>query len=374
MSPCCGVLTFLRASLTCLIVFKVGMCQDAEAVTDTDADYSSTTFDYSEFSMVCEKEENRQFRRWFMPIFYPLICVVGLTGNLLVIVTFYRFSRLKTMTDVYLLNLAIADWLFALTLPFWAASLIAEWVLGLFLCKVMHTVYKVTSYCSMFLLSFISMDRYFAIAKAVSSHRRRSQAVLLSKVSSAVAWLMAMIFSIPEMTYTTINNHTCTPFSSRSDPLRIGIQTSQVVVAFMIPLLVMIVCYSSIAQTLYQARTFERNKAIKVILAVVVVFVVCQVPYNVVLFWSTMVIVKDDQTDCGNDNKLLYANDVTQCLAFLRCCLNPFLYVFIGVKFRYDLFKLLKEFGCLSQERFLKYTCGRKSSTGTNEPDTTNTF
>lgn len=309
-----------------------------------------------------------------MSIFFSFTCFLGLTGNLLVILTFFYFNRLKTMTDVYLLNLSFADLLFSLSLPFWAANSMAEWVLGLAVCKAMHTIYKVSFYSSMFLLSLISVDRYFAIAKAVSAYRHRSQAVFLSKVSSAVIWVMALIFSTPEMKYTTINNNTCTPYSSSIDPLRVSLQTSQIILGFALPLLVMCFCYSSIVQTLCQAQSFERNKAIKVILAVVAVFVVCQVPYNVVLFWNTIVTASGGTKDCVYDNNLLYATDVTQCVAFLRCCLNPFVYAFIGVKFRHDLLKLLKELGCMSQERFYRYTCGRRRSSAATDTDTTTTF
>lgn len=339
-----------------------------------DEDYSFPSVNYDEIPILCVKESNRQFRRWFMPIFYSIICLLGLAGNLLVILTFFYFKRLKTMTDVYLLNLSFADLLFALSLPLWAANSTAKWVLGLEMCKAMNTIYKVSFYSSMFLLSFISVDRYFAIAKAVSAHRHRSQAIFLSKVSSAVIWVMALIFSIPEMKYTTINNNTCTPYSSSSDKLRVSLQVSQIVLAFALPLLVMSICYSSIVHTLCQARSFERNRAIKVILAVVAVFLLSQVPYNVVLLWNTVVTAQGGTDDCSYENGLLYAIDVTQSVAILRCCLNPFVYAFIGVKFRHDLLKLLKELGCMSQERFFRYTCGRRRSSGATNTETTTTF
>lgn len=351
------------------------MSQHGENTTATNySDYSFPTVDYDEFPVLCGKESNRHFRLWFISTFYSIICFLGLAGNLLVILTFFYFKRLKTMTDVYLLNLSFADLLFVLSLPFWAANSMAEWVLGLMVCKAMHTIYKVSFYSSMFLLSFISVDRYFAIAKAISAHRHRSQAMFLSKVSSAIIWVTALVFSIPEMKYTTINNNTCTPYSSNSDQLRVSLQASQIVFAFAVPLLVMTFCYSRIVQTLCQARNFERNKAIKVILAVVVVFLVCQVPYNLVLFWNTVVTANGGTEDCNYENSLLYATDVTQCVAFLRCCLNPFVYAFIGVKFRLDLLKLLKDLGCMSQERFFRYTCGRRRSSVATDTETTTTF
>ncbi|XP_008404737.1 C-C chemokine receptor type 7 isoform X1 [Poecilia reticulata] len=337
-------------------------------------DYSSTSQDYSDFPVLCDKESNRQFRLWFMPLFYAIICLLGVAGNLLVIATVFYFKRLKNMTDVYLLNLSFADLLFALSLPFWAANSMAEWILGLFVCKAMHTIYKVSFYSSMFLLSLISVDRYFAIAKAVSTHGLRSKAVFLSKLSSTASWVMALICSIPEMMYTNINNNTCDPFSAKNDKLRVGFQSSQIVLGFLVPFLIMSFCYTCIIQTLCQARGFERNRAIKVILAIVIVFLVSQMPYNIVLFWTTIVTGAGGTENCGYDNGLLFATDITQYVAFLRCCLNPFVYAFIGVKFRHDVLKLLKEIGCMSQERFYRYTCGRRRSSAGLDTETTTSF
>ncbi|XP_049576960.1 C-C chemokine receptor type 7 [Syngnathus scovelli] len=369
----CCVQMFLPLFLIWSIIFKPCLCQQEENVTD-DMNFIFDNFDYSGIPVLCEKVSNRQFRQWFMPTFYSIISFTGLAGNLLVILTFIYFNRLKTMTDVYLLNLSFADFFFAFSLPFWAANSMANWVLGVAICKIMHVVYKVTSYSSMFLLCLISVDRYFAIAKAVSAHRLRSQAVFFSKVSSVIVWVLALIVSIPDMKYTTVINDTCTPFSSTSDPLRISIQTSQIVVAFSLPLLVMSCCYSKIIQTLCKTQNFERNKAIKVILVVVVVFVVCQLPYNVVLFWYTLVIANGGTTQCTYENNLLYAIDVTQCVAFLRCCLNPFVYAFIGVKFRHDLLRVLKKLGCISQEMLFKYTHRKRTSSAALDTDTTTTF
>lgn len=337
-------------------------------------DYSSSSLDYSDVPVLCEKESNRQFRRWFIPIFYTIICLLAVAGNLMVIATVFYFKRLKNMTDVYLLNLSFADLLFALSLPLWATNSMTEWKLGLVVCKAMHTIYKVSFYSSMFLLSLISIDRYFAITKAISTHGLRSKAAFLSKLSSTASWVMALICSLPDMIYTNIRNNTCSPFSTNNDQLRVGFQASQILLGFFVPLLIMSFCYTCIIQTLCQARSFERNKAIKVILAIVVVFLVSQMPYNIVLFLTTVNIGTGGTESCTYDNSLLFATDITQYVAFLRCCLNPFVYAFIGIKFRNDVLKLLKDFGCMSQERFYRYTCGRRRSSAGFDTETTNSF
>lgn len=353
-----------------------------DKVTSTDYNYDTSdysgegTYDYANVEVLCVKENNRQFRAWFLPTVYSIICFMALVGNFLVILTYVYFSRLKTMTDIYLLSLGVADLLFALTLPFWAASIMTKWVLGSFLCKAIHTVYRITFLSGMFLLTCISVDRYFAITKAVSAHRCRSRAIYIGKVSSLVIWLVAVLFSIPEMIYTQISvNETCELYHKQSVKMVVSMQVTQLVLGFAIPTLVMVFCYSSIVRTLVLARSFEKNKAIKVIFAVVSVYLFCQIPYNFVLVLKTVDTATGGTKSCALSNALMYAMDVTSALAFLRCCINPFLYAFIGVKFRHDLLKLLKDLGCMSPALFYQLTsCTRRRSVGGMETETTNSF
>lgn len=353
---------------------KVKNCSSQEDMLE----YSTTEYydndSYYGYPELCNKSSNLQFRLWFMPTFFSIICFLGLSGNLLVILTFFYFKRLKTMTDVYLLNLAFADLLFALSLPFWGANAMADWKLGLFMCKAMHVIYKVSFYSSMLLLSCISVDRYFAITKALSAYRYRSKATFMSKLSSAIVWFLACIFSAPEIAYTTVSNDTCSSYSNSSYQVGVHVQTAQIMLGFVLPFLVMIFCYSTIVQTLCQGRSFERNRAIKVIFVVVAVFLFCQVPYNLVLFLSTLDMAWGGSKDCAYDNGLLFATDVTQCVAFLRCCLNPFVYAFIGVKFRKDLLRLLMDCGCVSPKLFSQLSNGRRKSLAPTDTETTTTF
>ncbi|NP_001092213.1 C-C chemokine receptor type 7 precursor [Danio rerio] len=335
----------------------------------TEYDYTTGTVDYDIYEQSCNKTNNRTFRAWFLPTIYTIICLLALMGNFLVILTYLYFKRLKTMTDVYLFNLAMADLLFAISLPFWAASFMSTWHLGLYPCKAMFTIYKVSFFSGMFLLTCISIDRYFSITKAVSAHRCRSSAVYYGQVSSLVTWVIAIVFSVPDMVFAVINSRgTCSANVNYQD-YYVKMVISQMVLGFIIPAVVMGFCYICIIKTLMQAKNFERNKAFKVIIAVVVVFVFSQLPYNVVMGVSVQ-----QTTDCAKDNTRLFALDVTMAVAFLRCCVNPFLYAFIGVKFRNDLLKLLKDLGCLRTSHLMYTHCGRRRSSVGLDTETTTTF
>uniref|UniRef100_A0A0E9WWF3 G-protein coupled receptors family 1 profile domain-containing protein n=2 Tax=Anguilla anguilla TaxID=7936 RepID=A0A0E9WWF3_ANGAN len=147
------------------------------------------------------------------------------------------------------------------------------------------------------------------------------------------------------------------------------------VAGFSLPAVVMGFCYCAIMQTLMQARNFEKNKAIKVIFAVVAVFLLCQVPYNLAMLVTTLNIAYGGSKDCSFEKGLQYAVDITQSLAFMRCCINPFLYAFIGVKFRHNLLRLLKDLGCVSQPCLSHYTSYFKNRASvTTDMETTTSF
>ena len=78
---------------------------------------------------------------------YTVCVVVGLTGNILVVAVYAYHKRLKTMTDVFLTQLAVADLLLLFTLPFWAADAARGWELGEVVCKIVSACYTVNFTC-----------------------------------------------------------------------------------------------------------------------------------------------------------------------------------------------------------------------------------
>ncbi|XP_077315983.1 C-C chemokine receptor type 7 [Lithobates pipiens] len=349
--------------------------QENDTVTPEDAD-SNFTPDYNGYEQVCVKADVRGFRAIFLPIIYACIFVIGLVGNGLVMLRYVYFNRLKTGTDFYMLNLALADMVFLFTLPFWAASIVQTWIFGNDMCKVIYCLYKMSFFSGMFILMSVSIERYFVIVLATSAHRHRSKTVLVSKLSSAGIWVGAFFLSIPELIYSGVkpinDENTCVIFVAEFRSLGAGLKISQMVIGFLLPLIIMVFCYSMIIMTLLRVRNFEKYKAIKVIIAIVIVFLVFQLPYNSVMLIKTF----DNSTDCDISKTIDVADDVTYSLACFRCVLNPFLYVIIGVKFRNDLCKFFKDLGCLSQEKFTEWSTAKPSKRGSfaMDTDTTTTF
>ncbi|XP_033911166.3 C-C chemokine receptor type 7-like [Acipenser ruthenus] len=327
------------------------------------SDYiSEHTSDYSDIPIKCEVEDPQSFARVFQPCILAVVFVLGMVGNILVLITYIVYRRLKSMTDVFLLNLALADLLLLLTLPFRSADAIHGWVFGDWLCKAVRSLYSINYYSGFLFLTCISVDRYIAIVLATVAHKLRSQTIFYSKVSSALVWLVSVFMSVPEMVWSKvvkIDDLHCEMILDVEDKLvKAATQFAQVTVGFWLPFGVMLFCYSVITRTLLKGRGFQKHKALKVIGILVLLFVLFQLPYSVVLFLKTTDWLGSKQMNCAIRGAKHVAEDVTRSLAFIRCCLNPLLYGFVGVKFRNDVLLLLRDLRCMSRTQ---YSCSARS-------------
>lgn len=302
-----------------------------------------------------------------------MICIIGIFGNIFVVMTFASYERTKSMTDVYLFNMAIADILFVLTLPLWAVNYAAdEWIFGDFICKMARGIYAINFSCGMLLLAFISVDRYIAIVQATKSFKLRAKARAYSKVICLAVWISSILISSSSFLYSgsysfSINEtkEICDQkFDSmfESTMLKSLLLWLQVGFGFFIPFIFMIFCYTFIVKSLQQAQNSKRNKAIRVIVLIVAVFLVCQVPYNIVLLITAVNIGKIDKS-CDSDKIMAYAKYTTEAVAFLHCCVNPVLYAFIGVKFRSYFVKIMKGQWCKSDKKDSKRSSRTNSDT-----------
>ncbi|XP_072514621.1 C-C chemokine receptor type 9 [Salminus brasiliensis] len=318
------------------------------------SDYmSSETEDYED-SGICDKSWVRLFRGSYEPVLYWIIFVVGGVGNLLVVWIYTTVKhRLKTMTDVYLLNLAIADLFFLGTLPFWATDATQGWVFTGVVCKGVSAVYKINFFSSMLLLTCISVDRYIAIVRVTQAHNFKSRRMFYSKLACLVVWLLSCFLSLPEFLFAEVkqgqhNVAFCSLVypANNNNLTKVLVLCLQISVGFCLPLLVMVACYSVIIRTLMQARSFEKHKALRVILAVVAAFVLSQLPYNSHLIVEAAQAYNTTMTDCEAVKTFDVAGQVVKSLAYTHCCLNPILYAFIGVRFRKDLLQICQ---CLTR-------------------------
>ncbi|KAM7407777.1 hypothetical protein PAMA_003506 [Pampus argenteus] len=302
-------------------------------------------------------------------ITYLIMFVFSLLGNSVVVYVICFMKKGRASTDVYLMHLAVADLLFCFTLPFMAVKAHSGWIFGNFLCKVLSGFQEAALYSGVFFLACISVDRYFAIVRATrifSSHK------LFLKVACAVVWLVAGVLSLPvtiqrqsihaEELGQTICYENLTGESSVR--WRVSVRVLRHTMGFFLPLVVMVVCYSWTVVTLFHTHGQQKHKAMRVIMAVVLAFVLCWLPYNITVLIDTLIRGGSLQVDaCEVTHRVEAVLNVTQVLAFTHCAVNPVLYAFIGEKFRNQLLFALYKHGFISK-RLQMARKGSASSAG----------
>ncbi|XP_006037939.1 C-C chemokine receptor type 4 [Alligator mississippiensis] len=299
---------------------------------------------YNDAPKPCGKEGVRHFGSVFLPILYTLVFLSGLVGNSLVIVVLFKYKRLKSMSDVYLLNLAISDLLFVFSLPFWSYYAVDQWIFGGSWCKIISWIYLVGFYSGIFFIMLMSIDRYLAIVHAIFALRART--VTYGILTSAIVWVVAILASIPELIFNdSVNEHnytTCKPkYLANSVTWKLFSSLEINLLGLLVPLIVMGFCYSMIIGTLQRCRNEKKNKAVKMIFTVMVVFFIFWTPFNIVLLLQSLVDI-GVITGCQISTNLDYAMQVTETLSFFHCCVNPVIYFFMGEKFKKYIHLLFK--------------------------------
>ncbi|XP_048882222.1 C-C chemokine receptor type 5-like isoform X2 [Brienomyrus brachyistius] len=311
---------------------------------------TTMAYDYSDYfsdtpgltSMLCSNGNVIGFTSVFVPTLYSLVFIFGFVGNLLVVCV-VKYQKMNTMTDICLLNLAVSDLLFVISLPFWACYIAAgEWDFGNFMCKAVSFLYMMGFYGNIFFMVIMSMDRYLIIVHALTLAKHRS--VRLGSVVTAVAWFVSFFASLPSMIYSQTKNEstiTCKTEFPKDNVLRIFTYYELNILGFIIPLVVMTYCYAKIIPTLFSIKTNKKHRAIKLVLLIIILFFLFWTPYNFVTFLTSLKYL-GYFANCDAYSNLDLSLKITEVVAFTHCCLNPVIYAFVGQKFKRLVLKLLQ--------------------------------
>ncbi|XP_041421429.1 leukotriene B4 receptor 1-like isoform X2 [Xenopus laevis] len=111
--------------------------------------------------------------------------IIGFPGNAFIIWTVLTRMKKRTVTCILILHLAIADMAVILTAPFFLHFLDNDsWVFGEVICKLCHYIGCVSMYASNWLISFMSMDRFLAVAKPFTSQLMRTKTAVTGALTS----------------------------------------------------------------------------------------------------------------------------------------------------------------------------------------------
>ncbi|XP_066505751.1 type-2 angiotensin II receptor-like [Hoplias malabaricus] len=292
----------------------------------------------------CQKSPLVQHQNILIPVIYSIIVALGVIGNGLVVFVLCKSSSRKTVANTYILNLALSDLLFLLSLPFWAVyySFDYDWIFGRLMCKLCGGLLTFNLYASIFFITCMSMDRYMAIVHPLKSQRCRN--LCRARIVSFLVWFIAGLTTVPTIMFRDTHefgNVTACVMHFHSPGWFVGLGLMKNTLGFLLPFVIITSCYCIIGKHLLMAPGLDKStsnldRVLKMVGAVVLAFFFCWFPFHTLTFLDVLVSLRFLEA-CNLEQTISLGIPFTICLGFSNSAINPFLYCFVGNHFREQL-------------------------------------
>ncbi|XP_054848060.1 chemokine XC receptor 1 [Eublepharis macularius] len=283
------------------------------------------------------------FSTMFTSILYALIFLFSLLGNSLVLWIIVKYENVTSLTNLFIVNLCITDLAFSCTLPFWIVYKYYGWILGNFLCKTVSAIFSISYYCGVIFLTIMTIFRYLSVVDPLST--LRTQTKKRGVLVSLAIWSISVLVVVPEIIFTeTITYSNGLQHCEYIDSTWKFVELCQQIAFFLCSFCTIAICYIRMLKILLGSRSQKRYRTVRLIFAIVLIFFLSWAPYNVLGFLYFLSYKLIIQLSCESRKQVFFAFDISRKIAFCHCCLNPVLYVFVGVKFRRHLKLLCKKY------------------------------
>ncbi|XP_032664504.1 cholecystokinin receptor-like isoform X3 [Odontomachus brunneus] len=143
-----------------------------------------------------QSSQDRLMKTLIIPL-YGIIFFLSIVGNSLVLITLARNRKMRTVTNVYLLNLAVSDLLLGVfCMPFTLlGQILKNFIFGLTMCKLIPYFQAVSVSVDVWTLVAISIERYFAICRPLKSRRWQTRFHAYKMI--AIVWILSLTWNVP---------------------------------------------------------------------------------------------------------------------------------------------------------------------------------
>ncbi|XP_019608579.2 galanin receptor type 3 [Rhinolophus sinicus] len=286
-----------------------------------------------------------------VPVVFALIFLLGTVGNGLVLAVLLQpgpsaWQEPGSTTDLFILNLAVADLCFILCcVPFQATIYTLDaWLFGALVCKAVHLLIYLTMYASSFTLAAVSVDRYLAVRHPLRSRALRTPRN--ARAAVGLVWLLATLFSAPYLSYYGTVRYgaleLCVP--AWEDAQRRALDVATFAAGYLLPVAVVSLAYARTLHFLWaavgpagaaaaEARRRATGRAGRAMLAVAALYALCWGPHHALIlcFWYGRFAFSPATYACRL---------ASHCLAYANSCLNPLVYALASRHFRARLRRL----------------------------------
>ncbi|CAI9593890.1 unnamed protein product [Staurois parvus] len=274
----------------------------------------------------------------FAPAVYTVVFLISLPLNLTAIMIFLCKIQVKTPAVVFMLNLAVADILLVVLMPFEIIyrSSGNHWVMGEGMCRFVTVVSFCNMNCSILLMTSISVDRFLSVVYPMQSllWRTVSRAwyvclfIWMVSIASAVPLLISQLtVRIDQLNITVCYDTTA---HKGFETIYFHYFTAYISIFFLLPFIVTIFCYAGTIRSLSSPKiesTFKKSRSVCLCITVLFEFIICFGPTNTFFLLNYLNINKP----FGDSMYFAYIMSFT--ISSISCCLDPVIYYCGSSKF-----------------------------------------
>ncbi|ALA62380.1 G protein-coupled receptor-like protein [Turkeypox virus] len=287
---------------------------------------SAENYSYEDFSEFAPTGYSSNFTHVLTIIIYVCAFIIGLPCNCIVI-WLTGFKWRYAITNLWYLNLAIADLLFVLFLPLEISYISSNynWIFGVISCKISGFIFQVGALTSVLFLTLINFDRYAMLYHKGFCNKNRSIKKAIALIS--MVWIISINLSIPHLYFrTTYGDEKIECFDSfymdwnESAVTRNTIFGILLIIGYIIPVIIILFSYYGIL--LYRQKSPITKNTLWLISGITLLFMIFWTPYHI---FSLVYIVGFHEYDIFKI--LINTMPIVTSMVFLNSCMNPVIYI-----------------------------------------------
>ncbi|KAL3992029.1 guanine nucleotide-binding protein G(I)/G(S)/G(O) subunit gamma-10 [Sarotherodon galilaeus] len=288
------------------------------------------------------------FKRILLPAVYTIVFLLGIPLNATVILKIWRKRSNLSRNNIYMLNLAIADFLYVMSLPLLIYNYASHdyWPFGEFTCKMVRFQFYSNLHGSILFLTCISVQRYLAICHPLAVWHKQGGRKMVWCVCGLV-WLVVASLCAPTFHFAATgqqrNRTVCYDLSTPGhsvDYYPYGMALT--CLGFLLPFIGVMVCYCKMAFILCRPVSYQgvsiapgdkRDRAVRMIIIVAAVFCVSFLPFH--LTKTLYLVVRTlPNAPCTTRNLFSIIYKSTRPFASMNSFLDPILFYFTQPRYR----------------------------------------
>ncbi|XP_071947027.1 neuropeptide FF receptor 1-like [Antedon mediterranea] len=267
--------------------------------------------------------------------------ILGIIGNIIIIITFMRVKKIRTITNIFILNLSITDFVTAVaTIPLPAPNPVPDSLAGDVYCRVIGSNFFAWMAIKASILTMIAVtvERYSSI---VSPLRHRGFSMRRAVVIIIFTWVVSIIVNAFSLTISRNVDGSCQEVW-QGETFKKFMGTIIFLLTYLIPLTVMIIAYVTMFYVLRkQDRRFRRDGVLgktneysycrakrnvaESLFLIVLVFTICWAPDQISFLAQNL-------AHFDYVNSVVYPYFIL--LAFCHPITDPIIYVYKNRQFR----------------------------------------